>query len=360
MALEQYAAEQEKAASGGKTPEKQETLKNILADSKKSIYFSQMLEAEGQDELAKRLSDNKLDAADFEELESMRAAFIERGKNAEAIVAHLKPEMMEQISKRSPEMQKILSTVGAEGFAQVMQKQLLEVAYADPSVFRDVTNAVTMLNDYRSGDFKAADEEISGLVKKAGIQESAFAKLMQEPDDATREAALQKAIYESYDGWGKVRDFIPVLRGKGSAGWAKELAGRKADIDNALGELDTHIGSLGSVLHTTISDNDSITNALARELRSEKQQKEIRPEMSFKAAQAAKRFEDEESSIDQRWAQYKRANNAAFGSNPDNVRNDFRTIEKQRYQKSFGNVSGLWATIRWILYGEKLDSKNLA
>src|SRR5262249_45585508 len=154
MALEQYAQEKERIVTGGKTPEAGPTLKEILADKEKGERFSQMMEAEGKEDLAAKMLDNSLDVDDLAELDGMRKMFIERGKDAEAIVGNLKPELLMQLGKRSPELQKMINVVGAENFSNVIQKQLLEVAYAEPGVFRDVANALQALNGHKEGRYK--------------------------------------------------------------------------------------------------------------------------------------------------------------------------------------------------------------
>lgn len=367
MVLEKYQKEAEKVASAGKPPETEErTLKSILADKEDGILFNKMLDAKGRQNLAVRLLGGSLERNDLIELDVERKDFVERKELGKEISEGITPDLLTDMMVGSPELKQLVNLAGAEGVRELVKKHVREIALSDPTAFDDVRMRLGDLKSYREGAHKTLDEQIAKDLKTAGVKEDAFASVMQETDDTKRAVALKAAIPRDF--LRSLRVMIRTVSGgalfggqKSAREWARELSGKKADLDNALATVSGHVTGLGEALSKLVSDSDKVRAVFAGEVLGDKQKSSS--EISFRDMRGKM---PTETNIKQDWNRGGRPRGFEKLSlaDQDKIKDDFLTqwgdVQEKKMRSS---LVGVWefivAGFIRLLSGSTFDKSKL-
>ncbi|PIR83766.1 hypothetical protein COU18_03790 [Candidatus Kaiserbacteria bacterium CG10_big_fil_rev_8_21_14_0_10_51_14] len=364
MVLEQYEKEAEKIELKKEGPEAVgPTVKTILADTKLSARFGDYLEAEGEagmdpgkEGLAIKLKNGKLDPGDLKKLEVYREDFLFGMSKVDSIIPRLDKASIEEIAKKSPELQEILKVVGVEGVSFALKNQMHEFAMKNQSKFQEISAAFETLDAYKSGEFEKLDKKIAEKCKKAGIDVETFARIMQK--DTGRVKELEKEVGSIYKSskdiikkWSKGKVFGSH---KSAKEWALSLSREKKQMDEALATVREDTKKIGELLSLTVDTDPTMREVLTRELVGDKRIKEPKS-FSFKEMKNLGTEADREKAAKTHWEEYKKSPEYQedLKVGPDAPKTKFKDGEMKRFKEAHGG--GFWMRLMEIFFGNTLD-----
>ena len=244
------------------------TVKEILSGKESSALFGEMIEQSGDPddkEMLARLVSGKMEADDVKKIAEARDAFSEKMREAEAIKSELTPELVQQIAKNNPDIQRIMQEVGADGIVKISHETIKKIAVSDPSRFREISLSVKVLQNSRNGQFKELNDKVEDLCKKQGINPEKYLKAAAISDDVERKKAINKLAVENAGFWKALTSGKRI----------RQLVEMKTDLEAAFAELDHWKREIGSVLALSIKGNQDMLEALNREMAGEPKKKEV-------------------------------------------------------------------------------------
>lgn len=263
MAIDAYRKDLESKATPPK-PEKAPGTRfaDVMKDKENedSAFFATWLKTSGGDAgLAQRFASENMVAGDQEKLSKGFDRFGERKEKITQIVSGMTPDQMKIFAKRSPLLTSAVELGGPERLASVFKDHLTRLAFEEPAEFADIEAAHDALQSFKSGDYKAFDEDVVKRSKELGITEGKYVEIMQMPDEGERVRAFRAEVRSSFGWFGKPKDWGFKV---------KELAikGQKDELDRLVKDLDNHEYQLGSALGVLADRNETVRKAVNQEL----------------------------------------------------------------------------------------------
>lgn len=249
------------------------TIKEILANPEQSALFGIYLKSEGGQELAIKIHEGDLSAADFAALAEKRQEYLSILERSKTIVNALDARTLAQFAASSPELKTIMAAVGPEGIKGAFAKHLPEIAITDRDRFAGIEDALNRIAESRSA-IKGQDEEIEKWCRENGVSENEYLSMLQNGNEGAK-------------------DVVDAMRDQ--YGWWKKLTTRKSTqvremfydsldtvrtIEKNRAGLSQSMENMGSLLHLAMMDNSAVKEALIADLRKDAAERK-EPDMSF-------------------------------------------------------------------------------
>ncbi len=343
--LEQFKKSKDKQAEEEHItpPPEGHTLAEVLQDKNKSHLFGELLRVDGNEDLAVRLAEGKIEKSDINLLEQQRIKFSEKITQSEEIEKLLTTDNMVAFARNHPEFEKIINLIGPEKAIRVIQSQLRDISITDEGRFNRIASAMETYESYRNGEYKAVNDRVEKLCKDKNISPQEYLTALAIEDPAEKEKALKELSNRTYGKFKKAINFV-------SAGtWAKNttleaLKASEGSLETSIDDLNVHQSDIGSALFASVSGNDQMRNNFFSELVHEKAPAEAKK--GFKDAKQESTTFDQ-GGFDTAWIDFKNKMNYAGSdaSTQSSLRDNF--IDKQKdlcREKNQGN-KGFWASI---------------
>ena len=293
--LDSFRKSKEEKKTQTTPPRQGHTLADVLQDKNKSYLFGKLLERDGDQELAARLAEGKLEENDIALLEEKRFVFSEKITQAEKIEKLLTKENIIDFARSHPEFEKIVNLLGPEKAIKAIQGQLREISVTDESRFNSVLSAMEFLDSYKNGEYKIVNDEVEKICKDNNIRPQEYLAVLAIEDPIEKEKKLKELASRVPSELRKTMNWLSRgMVGKGGTfnkDVLESLQSSENSIQNSIAQLDLFHKDIGAVLFYSVSGNDSMRNALASELTNEKVQEE--PKSGFKEAKKEAFNEDE-------------------------------------------------------------------
>jgi len=335
-------AEQEKKEKGPSVTE-------ILADDEKSKFFLIYLEEQEEGELAHKLLEGNLNAADRAVLEEKRGAFWERLEQAQKIKDSVGGDL-ENIIKVSPELQQEKKTAGIAALKKVLVDGSISRSFRDPAWMEVMSKKI---EDRELGK-KAIDlnnQIISEYCKKYNLKEEEFAATLALDDEESPEA-LKELIK------GKMGFFRKIFTSHAELEEMADTIDRREAIKTGLALAENDLHELAGSLHEALQDPRA-EQALAAHITGENPPKDP----SFKESKAALKsyeIQDKEvSALQEVWDKKKEANKDNKSFDIDEEYGSFieGAAENSVQNKVGKGKGGFWHAVFKLITGHKLEKK---
>ncbi len=337
--LDQFRTKKEEKKAQTTPPPQGHTLAQIMQDRNKSHLFGELLKRDDK-ALAERFAGNKLTSDDIDHLETQRKLFSEKIIQSEKIEAMLTSENVINFARTNPEFEKIINLAGPEKAAKAIKNQLREISISDEDRFKDIVAKMNALEGYKNGQYKQVNDCVEKLLKQNKISEQEYFDVLAIEDPEEKEAALRKLSTKKYGKFKKALDW--VSGGSLSEDSLEQLRNSETAIEDRLHILNTYEYDLGSVLFSSVSENENIRGSFFGELMNEKPAE--KPKTGFKEAKS-ETFDETE--FNKAWEAKKTAtpDYAQMGEQlRDIVKQRFIDEQQEIYREK--NVDkGFWAQI---------------
>jgi hypothetical protein len=370
MAFETYNKEKEKIAKeelpeDEREPEKEETLAEIMADKEESHLFGLMLEEDkdANKDMAARFAAGKLNPEDFADLEIQRKAFTEKMDNAENISKELTSESVMEMGRQDPKLQEIINISGPEKMLSAVKAELAEVAIKDPARFDKLSKSVEIMQSFEKGRLKDLDDSVKEYCKKEKIDSKDYEKIAAIKDTAEGKKAFSELIRKSW-GTGTLASIargLDTLSFKTISSLGHEAREKhQSDIEHELAWLDKCKKDIGAALAESIKGNDSMREALSREIIGSPVKKEP---VGFKETKGTMPTEDQfNKDVDAEWPKYKNDQKLDWVKltepEKEKHRDGFMKKMSSKNEEKLKGKRGFWATIILAILGERFEAKK--
>lgn len=348
--LEDYQKELDKKEIPPEDQVKQEhkrTLKDILGNQAESDLFGEMLGREGDLELSKRMAEGKLTTDDISYLDSHRKGFLDTMEEVKNVKESITKDVVDAYTKNNPELQKVVGLVGLDAYRDIVKEKMATMAIRDPEAFKALSEAVKNKNEFKSGDYKELDEEVTKMCADRNIKPESYLKAMAIEDPKERAKALKSSVTEGWSNWKKVGNFFTA--GTWSSRRAEFMGSKKTELDLATEVMRNHKGDIGELL-AGMTDVPEVRNAVAKELIGEKEAKI--PVQGFKESKGQMPTEEV---FQTSWAEYKKKNKlknfeTMDPNDQDFHRDAFQEAEKNKFSETNKKKSGFWISVFSAFY----------
>ncbi|MFA6077006.1 MAG: hypothetical protein WC735_02940 [Candidatus Paceibacterota bacterium] len=339
-------------------PPQGHTLAQVLQDKNKSHLFGKLLERDGDQELASRLAEGKLEESDIALLEEKRLIFSEKIIQAEKIEKLLTKENIIDFARNHPEFEKIINLLGPEKAIKAIQGQLREISITDESRFNGILSAMETLDSYKKGEYKTVNDEVEKICKDNNISPQEYLAVLAIEDPIEKDKKLRELASRVPSELRKTMNWLSRgMVGKGGTFNEDVLRGLQSSensLENSIAQLDLLHQDIGAVLFYSVSGNDNMRNALAGELTNEKVQEE--PKSGFKEA---KKEAFDEAEFEEEWENKKRYTNYERLSDAEreHVKQTFIDDAHTYYMKK-NSGKGFWHNVLITLTETLINSKK--
>ena len=162
----------------------------VLQDKNKSHLFGKLLERDGNQDLAKRITEGKLEESDIAVLEEQRKLFSEKITQSEKIEKMLTKENVIEFARNHPDFEKIVNLVGPEKAVKAIQSQLKDISITDEGRFNIIASAMEARDSYKNGDYKKLNDQVEKMCKDNKIRPQEYLDALAIQDPAEKEEAL--------------------------------------------------------------------------------------------------------------------------------------------------------------------------
>src|SRR6185503_12181770 len=136
-------------------PQKGHSLSEIIQDKKKLDLFGKLLKERGDEELAKRLADKKLEDSDILLLEDRRKLFTGKMVESEKIEKLLTKDNIIDLARSHEDFATVVNNLTPEKAIRVIQSRMKELAITDEGKFEEIVSKMGEVESYKSGKHKA-------------------------------------------------------------------------------------------------------------------------------------------------------------------------------------------------------------
>lgn len=287
------------------------SIKEIRADRQKSGFFANMLEQEGQEDLAKKLFFEKdetgkdtamLTGEDFQRLEEYRVQFAEKLDRSERVKTMITPELITEMGALHTDLGYILKAAGSRDISRLVGNYLQTLIFTDSTAFQTIYEGVEKL-EQKIAARKAKDEEIKTKLTQYGIGEEEYLDTLrrgatQELREMLKENEGRRGIIDKLRDWqGTQRDARLLAAAEGLASSAT-----RQEINRLLDDVQFETEGLASILTATLTNNPDLNRAISKIMRGETPPKMEANVMGFAEAKQLLLTEEQ---IQERWEQEK-------------------------------------------------------
>lgn len=356
--LDSFRKNREEKKEHATPPPQGHTLAQILQDKNKSYLFGQLLERDGNKDLAQRMAEGKLEESDIALLEEKRLIFSEKITQAEKVEKWITKENLIDLARNNPEFGKIINLVGPEKAIKAIQNQLKDISINDENRFNAIISAMEVFESYKNGEYKEINDKVEKFLKDNKITSQEYITILAIENPLEKEKALKKLATKSYGTYDKICNFLSG--GEFSRGTFEDLQNSETSLEDSVTKLNTLQADMSSVLSSSLRGNDSMRNALFSELINEKAPEEHKS--GFKEAKNGtfdKEKLDEE--MDEDWEKEKR--HEGYGAkNPAQkkvIEDRFKEKAKTYYREK-NKGEGFWYDIFSAIMEEFINDKKLS
>ena len=322
------------------------TVKEILAHPEQSALFGTYLESEGDQELAKKIHEGDLTAADFAALAEKRQEYLSILERSKKIVNALDARTLAQFAASSPELKTIMASVGPEGIKGAFAKHLPEIAITDRDRFAVIEDALGAIAESKK-TIADRDKAMEEWCRENGVSENEYLLMLQNGNEGTK-------------------DVVDAMRSQ--YGWWKKLTTRKStqvrevfydSLDTVRGiekdreELSQNMERMGSLLHLAMMDNAAVKEALLADLRKDTVERK-EPDMSFtEMKEGIKTVPVDTDELRDAYEVFQKADENKDLDEEDMLRKFSRAYTGDRMKKK---KKGFWATIFQDVYASRIEN----
>ena len=326
------------------------TLAEILQDKSNSHLFGRILERDGQQDLALRLKEGKVEGDDIGLLEEERLKFVEKIEESERIKKLLTEENVIAIARNHPDFATIINLLGPKKAIKAIQGQLKEICITDEDRFKAISEPIEEYDSYKNGEYKKVGEDAEKKCTAMGVSQQEYLDALTIGDPAEKEKALWKLAKGKHT---KFRTALNYLTGKTTENF-KGLQDSGVLLERSIVELDKYKEDIGNTLFLSISGNDDMLNALSRELVSE----------NAPAAESKTGFADikketfNEKEFDEEWEAEKIDKDYDSLGEPEQelIKSSFVERARSHYEKK-NKGKGFWASVLSAFIEKKISNK---
>ena len=341
--LDQFKKNKQEKKNPTVQPPEGHTLAEVLQDQKHSELFGKLLAENGNEVLAKKMAEGKLEQADIAILEEQRKIFSEKITQAEKIEESITEESIIGFARTNPDFQKIVNLVGPEKAAKVIQSQLKELSITDEARFKTIVKKIEAHDKLKNGKYKEINDQVEKLLSSKNITSKEYLDVLAIEDVAKKEKALQQ-LAKKYGGrWFK----------KLNQDLLTDLKNSEISIEEQVRLLGNKEKTIGTALFATISENEAVRKSMFSELVNEKT-----PEAPKGGLLEAKKGAFNEADFDVAWEEYKNKKRFSKKSPADQkiIKDAFVSDQQEEYrEKNEGH--GFWASIFLALTEKLIKSK---
>lgn len=336
------------------------TLKDILKSKEDSDLFGELLKRENMGDLGNRVAKGELNESDIQELDVQRKDFLGTMEQVKTIKESISDKTIQMYARNSPDLQKAMSLIGKDAYRDIVKEKIERLSITDPDAFNAIHRAVENENNYKEDQHKDLDTRITELCKQKDVDGGKYMEALTIEDETERDAALREVVRGGYGSIRKAFDWM--TKGGLSKKSRANLEEQRQYIQNDAQNMRYFQSEVGSFLFA-LTDNESIREALSKQLigeRSEKQKSEGFSEMknatrptpeSLQTAWAAfKKEKDGEG--DEKW-------DMLTPERQDNARDDFLRQQKEMYEATAPKSTSFWSSIFGAMF-DLFDSFNKA
>lgn len=355
--MDQFRKSKEEKKEHSTPPAKGFTLAEILNDGKSFHLFGKILEKEGDKELAQKIAEGKIEEGDIELLEQARLKYQEKVQVSEGVENLLTEETIVEIARNHPDFEKIVNLVGPKKAISAIKSQLREICITDEARFDTIAEPLKNHDSYKKGEFKKTELAVEKMCKDKGISPKAYLEALAIEDPEEKQTALKKLVKEKYGKFEKGINFLSL--GALTRSGMDDLKAGEASLEEALAEMNAHQEAIGDALFASVSGNEDMRNALARELISEKAPK-VEPEVGFGDAKKEVIGAFTDAACDKDWEdlKVKTGYDSQDDLGQDVIKDEFINAQKEKYKKKGPASKGFWASIFAALFEKKIENKK--
>ena len=357
MGIEQRAldekAEKEKelAEAGPKKPEGK-TFKEIMADKEQSTLFAEQLRLAGDTTALENWTKGDFGADDTKELDRQVNEFNALMERADDLGKMLDSKDLEKIIASSPDLKRIHG-LNKDGIREVVKRYLPGLAVHDHDNFKKIADAMEAREETRKR-VAESDKVVEEFCKMHGVSEDEYYEAAGKGMNEVREIAVQDMSL-----WRRLRENSKQTQDE----IARRIAGLpdQAAVSAYIDELERDRKRVGDALAFTLTDNDEMRQAFAREtlaLGAEKKEGE-ETEMSFPEAKKALKMtkEDVKKERDTWWSGLDDQERADYeqvgGFEGDDAKSEFRQHLSKKFTK--GKKGFFKSFFESVLFPSTLD-----
>lgn len=356
--LEQFKKSRERKPEQeiGTPPSRGMTLAEILKDKNSFHLFGKVLKKDGQEDLARRIIEGKLEESDIELLEEERLKFAEKIARSEKIEGLLTEETVTEIARQHPTFARIANILGPQKAIRAIRSQLKEICITDEDRFNWIATPLEAYNNYKNVEGKEVGDKVEKLCKDMGIQPKEYLDAVAIENPKEKEKALRTLARGQHDSFETI---LNVVIGKERKN-LRSLKDSEILLEDSIAELDGYKNAIGSVLFLSVSGNEDMRNALTRELVSEDA-----PEEEARAGFSDVKKETnnfDEGKFDKDWEAFKVK--MAYDTSTDFekgwVQGMFLDEQKELHKKQTAKNTknkGFWASVIMSMFEKKIESK---
>src|SRR3989344_1389901 len=356
--LDTFRKSREKALEGeNKTPPpKGHTLAEVLNDKTNSHLLGTLLEKDGKEDLGRRVATRKLEKDDIELLEEYRIKYSEKVIESEKIENLLNEETVIEIARRNEDFAKIVNILGPKKAIRAIRSQLREICFTDGDRFSSIAEPIVEYDSYKNGEYKKTSDRVEKFCKDNNISVKGYLEALAIEDGEEKEKALKKLAREKQKGWKEVWNIISMKAARNLKG----MKNAEDEMESSMAELDRYKESVGDMLFTSVSGNDDMRDAFARELLSENPPP-AEPKPGFEGARKETPDALNEGDFNKAWETFK--DEEAYGATineyeQDALKEQFMEQQKEAYRKKMPENKGFWHSVFATMFEEKINSKK--
>lgn len=328
------------------------TLKQVLQDKNKSDLFYKLLRQDGNEDLANRLAEGKMDSGDLDLLEIERLAFSEKITRSEKVEKMLTKENVIDLARNHPEFEKLVNLGGPEEVIKGIKNRLRDIAITDEGRFNTILGRMED-KEAREEVHKKVEEKVEKLLESKNITPEEYTEALAIKDPIKKKEALRELSKRTNGGFKRAINFLSGGKwGKDST--LRELELNETLLEASIAELNAHQAEIANALFYSISENEEMRNSFIGEITNEKTQE--KPEIGFREA---KKGNFDEKEYNKAWEARKKAEKFSTKSTADQdaIRDAFTNEQKQEY-KDKNDGKGLWVRAFEAFFENMIDRKK--
>lgn len=336
-------------------PPKGHAISDILRDKTNSHLFGKLLEEHGEIDLGRKIYEGRLEEDDIAELSKYREKFSEKIERSETVEKLITKENVIEIARVSTEFAKIMDIVTPEQAVKIIREQLRKKCFEDETTFNIISDSIQQCADYKNGEYRKNEEEIEKMCESMGISTKSYLDAIEIKDPSKKKAALEKLVRGDASSG---RNFWNMISRENKKR-RNLLTEGESLLKKSIQELDYAREDLGKVLSLSITADDDMRNALAKELLSERTSTEAEKKVPFSEGKEMTTINEKDFQKD--WEEVKTRegyDRAADDTERDLIKDTFLEEQRKKYEKKNAGRQGFWASIFATLLEEKIMDKK--
>lgn len=330
----------------GVLPLEGHTLKEIMSDKEHSDLFGKLLEANGRLDLAEKIRSGSLGESDISLLEEQRKIFSEKITQAEKIEEFITEDSIESIARNNPSFREIVGLSGKEAAVEIIKKQLKRLSIIDEDRFKKMAKKIEGYISFKEkGKYKEVDDKIEKLLASKEISSKEYSDALEISDSKEREKALIQLAKKYGKRWFGIRKLDKDL--------LADLKGYGVSMEEQLKLLNVKEKSIGTMLFSSISENESVRKSLFAEVTGEKT-----TEVKSSGFTEAKKVANNENEVKKAWEEKKKATPGykTLVPNAKEVLRDQFIADQKTSHAAASKEKGWWARMFTALFESMADN----